>query len=538
MKQKKLLLIPVMVIALCLFLFSLLKNIAYPLFWNDEAETVMFGERILKFGYPKVNDGKNIVYAINLNDKKIGIDPNNGAYVGYVWGGFYLAAYGVWLSTYVTDIYAKTALIRLPFVLVGAAGILIFAYTSASIFKRRFYKLLFFTVFIFFELFSVSLALHIRDVRHYPLLIFLTAICIHLYLDRIYFHKLSSIIFLIFFPLVLSLVFHVFEPALFIYLVFFAVHALINYILSHDINRRKILQQVAISLAVALFISSFGIYYFKTFEISAKIGQELQYKPSYFDNLALALSFFQKYEFLYLAVFVKLVFVALLYKKAIPEETKEYFKMSNFYTLFFITYITLAAMTPYMFERYVIVLQPILVMMLLLDCFIVLQMWKANRIIFVYGFLVIFVFCFINQLHVITGHVYELFNEYQGPLDFAIPYIQKKYPRPSNLIIATNYEENAYMFYLKSKTIVGYVKNNLDEDMKLTPDIIIWRKGQDDKSGIFNKLWAMAPYNKISFPVYDYYFNNIPELNLVAPHLFKTKLASDEREKLDMYWRD
>lgn len=538
MKQKKLLLIPVTVIVLGLFLFSLLKNISYPLFWNDEAETVMFGERILKFGYPKVNDGKNIVYAINLEDKKIGIDSNNGAYVGYVWGGFYLAAFGVWLSTYVTDIYAKTALIRLPFVLVGAAGIFIFAYTSASIFKRRFYKLLFFTVFIFCELFSVSLALHIRDVRHYPLLIFLTAICMHLYLDRIYFHKFSSIIFLIFFPLVLSLIFHVFEPALFIYLVFFAVHSLINYILSHDINRWKILKQVVISLAVALLISIFGIYYFKTFEISAKIGQELQYKPSYFDNLALALSFFQKYEFIYLAVYAKLVFLLLLYKKRRWEEIKEYFKMSSFYTLFFIIYIVFVTMTPYMFERYVIVLQPILVMMLLLDSFMILQMWKTSRIVFVYGFLVIFIFCFIGELNVITGHVYELFNQYQGPLDFAIPYIQKKYPRSEDLTIATNYEENAYMFYLKSKTIVGYVKNNLVADLELTPDIIIWRKGQDDKENIFSKLQAMAAYKKISFPVYDYNFNNIPELNLVVPHLFKTKRASDESEKLDMYSRD
>ena len=38
--------------ALALLLFA---GLAHPLFWADEAETAMFGRRIIEFGYPKVH---------------------------------------------------------------------------------------------------------------------------------------------------------------------------------------------------------------------------------------------------------------------------------------------------------------------------------------------------------------------------------------------------------------------------------------------------------------------------------------------------
>ena len=39
-------------------------------------------------------------------------------------------------------------------------------------------------------------------------------------------------------------------------------------------------------------------------------------------------------------------------------------------------------------------------------------------------------------------------------LDYTIPFIKEKYPTSDTLVIAANYEETSYMYYLKSKVVV------------------------------------------------------------------------------------
>jgi len=101
------------------------------------------------------------------------------------------------------------------------------------------------------------------------------------------------------------------------------------------------------------------------------------------------------------------------------------------------------------------------------------------------------------------------------------------------LIIATNYEECSYMYYLNSKVILGYVGNNLKEDMKADPDIIVPRKiWSYIKNEDFMPFFERNRYTKKSFPVFDYFVNNIPETSM---HLFKTKMAEDDSQCLDIY---
>ncbi len=47
-----------------LFSISLFKNISYPLLWCDEGDTAMYATRVLEYGYPKVHDGKNVLYVV------------------------------------------------------------------------------------------------------------------------------------------------------------------------------------------------------------------------------------------------------------------------------------------------------------------------------------------------------------------------------------------------------------------------------------------------------------------------------------------
>jgi hypothetical protein len=148
-------------------------------------------------------------------------------------------------------------------------------------------------------------------------------------------------------------------------------------------------------------------------------------------------------------------------------------------------------------------------------------------------------FNIIQNANYLKGHLYEISNQYQGPLDYVIPYIRDNYPDPENLVIATNYEETSFMYYLNAKVIVGYVGNNLEEDARMRPDIIVYRKLWMNFEEVFRNFLEQQAHERISFPVMDYSVNNIPELNWRPPfhHRFRTLVTEDEQGKTDMYVR-
>src|SRR5437762_1893727 len=105
------------IIALLFLLFccSLYKNISYPLIWNDESESTMMATRVIEYGYPKVNDGKNKIFAPDIPGSDIGYNKKLDACTYITWGNYYFATIGVMLANHVEDMYAKTALIRIPY---------------------------------------------------------------------------------------------------------------------------------------------------------------------------------------------------------------------------------------------------------------------------------------------------------------------------------------------------------------------------------------------------------------------------------------
>ena len=142
-----------------------------------------------------------------------------------------------------------------------------------------------------------------------------------------------------------------------------------------------------------------------------------------------------------------------------------------------------------------------------------------------------------DKIALMAGHLYEITHQYRGPLDFVIPYIIREYKNTEDLVIATNYEEGAYIYYLGSKTILGYTGANLEEDIKLTPDIIIFRRrfAYTNDPKIFDGLAGKGgEYMKVSFPVFDYNVNNIPEPGW---HLFATPAQTTEENRLNIYVR-
>jgi hypothetical protein len=133
----------------------------------------------------------------------------------------------------------------------------------------------------------------------------------------------------------------------------------------------------------------------------------------------------------------------------------------------------------------------------------------------------------------LEGHVHELVHRYRGPLDFVIPYIRENVKSPGDLVIATNYEESSYMYYLDARVTVGYVGNNLEEDSRIIPDAIVYRKEWGNFRPVFNSFLSQRPYRRITFPVTDSPVNNIPELNWVPPYIHQFRTA-DTTERAEM----
>jgi len=552
-KHKKILLNIGVVITLVVFGFSLFKNISYPLLWNDEASTAMFGRRVLEYGYPKAHDEKNFLYLFRDINHDIGIRVNGDVYVAEGWTQYYLAAIGEYFAQQTDDLYMKTGIMRTPFALAGFLAIIIFGLTLSLFFREKKRRAL--IAFFLFELVSISLVLHLREVRYYSLILLFSAVLINIYLRYSILKILNYKHYVWLVPLFIVLLFYTHYPIAVIFLVTFGLHSLIS---SYLMYRKKSIIFIRdffksiFPLLISLIFIIPSLLYFKTLAMVNMLTLESSLNiGNYISNIFYALSFFTKFEFLCLAIFLKILLISFLCcrKKTILPENKILLNASNFLTLFFGVYILVIARTVFVFERYVIVLQPVLVCIILLDILLCWRIFNSNFIkapynkkttfnIFIGLILMAVYLNIVPQIGSITGHLYELTHQYKGPLDFTIPYLQEKYDDPSKLIIATNYEENSYMYYLDSKTIIGYVGNNLDEDRELEPDVIINRKYfifDQGYTDIFDKFFAKNKYREISFPVYDYPFNNIPELNFNARHLFQTKFATNDSEKLYMY---
>jgi len=366
--------------------------------------------------------------------------------------------------------------------------------------------------------------------------------------------NINANIYNILIVLLLLLLFNVFIPVFFIFLIVIGLYEFLDFLKEKKIKTFiiNILPLIITSVLIIPFL-----IFFKTFDISRESAKYVNTHP-HFEQIVTVLSFFIKYEYLYLVLFVKLFLIGLwFYLKKLKnldfeQKTNDLLKIriSNFLSLFFIIYVIVIAKIPlsFIFERYFIVLQPVLIIILLLDSFTVFELLPQIKnfglrisyikmVLFV-AIISIFILNSMNKIESVKGHVYELFHQYKGPLDFVIPYINSKYENTEKLIIATNYEEYSYMYYFDCKTIVGFLTNNLEEDLKLTPDIIIFRKIRADKitQVLFSTFFKKNRYEKVSFPFFDYPVNNIPELrDKFLPHLFKTKIAQNQVEYLDMY---
>lgn len=571
-----------LVVLLCLlslmFLISLFKNISYPLFWADEGMTVMGGVRVLQYGYPKVHDGKNVFYDLLHPDTSLGIDEKTDAYIGGAnWGQYYFATLGIKLAEISDDIFTKTAIIRVSFALIGLAGLVLFALLATQFFHTNLSRTGFLALFVFLEVLSVPLVLHLREARYYPLTFFFTAFIIFVYAQFRILKRTKYPAYAILLTASLFLLFFTFSPSYFIFLgaillfesVLFVGDLFSRYGKKHEGGTTASHPQNGLfknyfSYILPLILSMIIVYpltvFFRTFHIASEMAR---YNTQMFlidqagmlrANFEVMWRFFASSDLMYLAIFLKIcLLICFLWKssgKGLLQFDRHKVIFSNFLTILFILYFFAIGKIPnFPFTRYFIPLQPVLTLIIIFDSavlYAVISNYQSSArayakvafVIIIIGFIVFHVY---DNSSFLEGHLYELSHQYKGPLDYVIPYIQEKYGNTSDLVIATNYEETSFMYYLNAKVTIGYVGNNLEEDVRTRPDIVVYRKSWPDSKGkeIFMGFLLQNPYERISFPVMDYSVNNIPELNWQARfhHQFRTIETSDELEKIDIYIR-
>ncbi|MBY0425698.1 MAG: hypothetical protein K2Q22_08690, partial [Cytophagales bacterium] len=257
--------------------FSIFKNISRPLFWADESMTVVGGQRVLEFGYPKVHDGKNVFYDLRHSDPKLGIDEKTDAYIGGSnWGHYYVAAVAIQFANFTEDIYSKTGIIRSIFAILGILGIALLGLAGANYLKTKSSKILLFSILFLLSAFSVGLSLHIREVRYYPIVIFLLGISIYLFSEYAIRLQLKFIYYAPLLVLSLFGLFITFSPAFFIFYLAVACWTVFKFGLEIILDKSpldfgslvKQLGLLSAPFVIALAITYPLLGYFKTFEIN------------------------------------------------------------------------------------------------------------------------------------------------------------------------------------------------------------------------------------------------------------------------------
>lgn len=529
------------------------KHLSYPLLWQDEGETVMFGQRILEYGYPRAIADGNLVYGTGA-PFSYGLKQKSDAYIWSLWGQYYFAALGVKLAEQTDDIRAKTAFLRLPFAMAGCMG-LICLFLSFFLLNKKSSKewIAYAMCYTMLIAFSTSLILHMREVRYYSLVVFLYGIILwcefrHSRRDN----KKTYGPFIIKGAAIVTL-FNVFYPACLAICGWLGLESILR--LCRRKNHTSIKQGFKAFAQDILFLSITAVFmlpsliYFEIPTISSAMRNYFQFDLAlYFKNLGLIFQYLFRFEYLGLMLLVKGMLLSIS-KNKFSTETREMAAASACLLRLCILYVLVNANNPIFFERYHIVLSPIIVLILLLDFRLLLQyscrLTRKKWMVRLGGLLI--AVCFATTLWVkrteVTGYCNEISTPHLGPLDYVIPHLKGQYEDTGNLIVLTNYEAEVLMYYLGCR-VVGrtfaetngtiFVPETLD-----SVDVVIPRKHWDQSSPLFDLFHTQEVrrhFKKHSFPVRDVAFNNIPEL-FRGEHRFQTPVSTDPSTDFSVYQR-
>jgi len=543
-----------LLLGVAVFAALLLKHISYPLLWQDEGETAMFATRVVEHGYPKVHGDRNVLYEFGSNIA-VGVEESSDAYIGTTWGHFYYAVPGVLWAGETADLHAKTARVRIPFALAGFAGIALWVLALLPVYRgepRR--AQAFAGLFFLCAAVSISLLLHLREARYYPLLILLTGAIANLLLCRRDSRSMGGLRNAFALAVLLFLVFHTFFAAYFYLVALLALDVLVGVRAEPPGMRgRRALRELAPILASALLVVP-GIVYFETFAVAASFSADLGFSlAGWAENAGFFLRHFWRFEFLAPAVICRLGVVAadsLARRRGLPPEPGPSRRVAVRLAWFVAAYAALACVNPLVYERYFVLLSPAVIGMFLLDAFALLERvprlapGSSRRAAVATGVALAALVGLTSgsRVEAVRGRLDEVAQPVRGPLDYAIARLAEL-PDPAGLVIATNYANHPLMYYLGSHVIVGTNLNNIVRERSLAPDVVIPRRRWPRGLAELQSFLRRGEWTRETLPVPDVHFNNIPALSRSAStpsvHRFETPRAApgSEAANLEIFWR-
>lgn len=529
------------------FAFALFRHLAFPLFWADEAETAMFARHILEYGYPKVHGERNVVYQFGPNIAA-GVKESSDAYIGTTWGHLYVAAPALLWARGTSDLFSKTWRVRLPFALAGATGVGLWLFALLPAVPggagRRW---AFAAVFLFLSALSVSLVLHLREVRYYALVVLLGGAIAREHLGYVVYGSVGFRRWAVGLPVLLFLLFNTFFQA------FFAFAALLGAERLVALWRQRAPARDLLPFALAGAAVAPLLVYYETFQTARAFSASFSFGVAdYLGNGVAVAGHLLRQEFLLPALLARAAVVAIgavFAPAAAPPEPPRP-SVAGRLLAFAAGFAALGCLNPLPLERYFVVLSPILTGAFLLDAFALASLLveraaparrRRARVWVALGLVAATAVCRVPALEGLQGRFAELVTPYHGPLDYVIPELHRRFPESRDLVIATNYEEYAFMYYLGSHVIVGLSQNNLVRDRELEPDVVVPRRRWPKSLAELRPFLARGEWEKLSFPVRDLHYNNIPALSgsrfAPDPHRFRTATTDDPESQLVIYLR-
>jgi len=545
--------------AALLLSFCVLRHLSHPLLWNDEAETAMYGQRVLRFGTPRVSDGRNHVYEVDV-PPALGIDPDTGAYKGSTWGQYYVGALGAALAATSDDPHAQALRMRLPFALAGlaaaalAAGLVLRLHPSS---RRR--GVLAAAALLFLLALSVTWQLHARQARYYPLLagVVLAALALTVRRSRLAPAPargtglaLAATVFACF---------HVFHPGWLLLTGGLAADRLLaaTRAAREERLRRRVRDLWPLGLA-ALAVVPFALW-FDVVAIGRALSADLAQGPeAWLRNAARIGGYLLRHGDLALAAVARAAVLWLSRPAGAvsggePGGEDVALRSEAARAAWWIAGIWALGLTglPFVFERYAFPIVPLLALAAVLDGSSALALaaardreaGRARARLRTAAALALPLLAMVPlRGGTWAGRLAELDTPRRGPVDFVVAHLRERHPRPEELVIATNYEAPSLMFHLGSRVVVGYAGFRLAADRELEPDVVWPRKLWAHRHvPVLRAMVERGGYTRVPFPVADLPANDLtnlsPDPGPKFRHRFRTVPARHERERLVLFER-
>ena len=495
-------------ISISFFSIGIFKNLGNIAYWEDEGETVQLGKAILKFGYPKVFDGKSFI----LLDENYRAD--NFSRLTSPFLQFYWAATGIWLA----GTSANTFLVRLPFAMTAVLGI----WLSWILFNKL--KFSRFAIFLYslFITTSIQLYLYWRQARHYAIQFPLALGLLYSYLNLG--KRKWNILFLVFG----FLFYHAYYPGFAGFYLGILIHALIR----KYFNRSYLLKPLIINTIILIFLHLPAALYLRHYGQLPNNG--------YLKTLAaylMDLNYFGYLKIVIISVFLLVVLKRPGLASARPGLIKffrAYRYSLSLFSMVIASHLLLASFGAHN-QRYISVLIPYLFLLVAVSWETLItalsRLAKLNvRLLQILS--LPFLFFLVSYSHPkfipeLQAFVKELRGNYYGPIEGIVntisgvkglKRISPGLPKQPDALIATNFEDGSIYSYLDSQFLNSLAPTDRYKFGNRLPDWVIIRNhwGQEE---YLNSFLQKGNYEKIETEYCDLPYENV---YLVRTHNFQT----------------